>query len=239
MSLKNLKHKKSYSPARMIIVDETQPKPVQSLQSLKSRKSLMSVPSLHPEQLSNARSSPKVYFSVKHRPEIYLFEPPILNKQLIKKSNRFKDRRGKKGFFGFDSPAKPSRQLTRMLEENQNLLKVIEKHENSRKLETEVKFFSFVKNNYFEELEMLLVKHPNLVFSCDSIGMTGLHWAAKRNLTVISKILIKYGSDIQKKDILNRSSLDIARKRDHTDLVHTFSEHLTRQHKTPTRFFTN
>lgn len=40
--------------------------------------------------------------------------------------------------------------------------------------------------------------------------LTGLHWAVKRQNSKIVKLLLKYGSNVDAKDLINRTSLYIA-----------------------------
>lgn len=220
MSQKNLRIKRSYTPARMIIVDESQDKGSFSVKHLRKRVKLMPVPGAGVSQSQENKFRSVVHFPIKHRPEIYLFDPPLLQKKLIKQSMRLKFLNDNRKLL--NTPNKIYRRHTKLFDQGKLLLKQAETFE--RHSGKEIKFFKYIKNNNDEDLEMLLIDYPKLVFSCDSLKMTGLHWAAKRNLMKIAKLLLRNNANINARDILNRTCLDIARKQGHHALVQIFSE---------------
>ena len=219
MSQRNLRIRRNYTPARMIIVDEFQDKGSLTVKHLRKRVNLLSVPPVSVSQSQETKCQSVIHFPIKHRPEVYLFDPPLLQQKLIKQSRRLKILNDNKKLL--NSPNKLYRRQTKLFEQGRVLLAKETLEKNSGR---EIKFFKFIKNNNDEDLEQLISDYPKLVFSYDSLKMTGLHWAAKRNLIEIAKLLLRYNANPNTRDILNRTCLDIARKQGHHALAQVFSE---------------
>jgi Ankyrin repeats (3 copies) len=79
------------------------------------------------------------------------------------------------------------------------------------------KFLKLCKNGNSAIIECLDA-NPSLVYSYDSLLMTGLHWAALRNYLIIVKILINYNAIIDSIDSNHRTPLFIAAKAGHLDV---------------------
>ncbi|CAI2360714.1 unnamed protein product [Moneuplotes crassus] len=82
-------------------------------------------------------------------------------------------------------------------------------------------FFGHIKCNNFDDVRLMLQLVPNLVYEFDARFQTGLHWAAKRGYSKIVRLLIKYGANINLKDVSGRTALYIACKYNHHDIVRT------------------
>ena len=57
----------------------------------------------------------------------------------------------------------------------------------------------------------MLFKNPKLIKDRDELLRTGLHWASKRNLTEVTKILLDFGGDPKVIDSLEKNSIDYAK----------------------------
>ena len=51
-----------------------------------------------------------------------------------------------------------------------------------------------------------------MVYEFDYVGETALHWAAKRNKPDLIKMLLKFGSRIDQRDLGGRTALFLASK---------------------------
>ncbi len=73
-------------------------------------------------------------------------------------------------------------------------------------------FFEAVKQGNLELLETMLNKDRFIVYEFDHVGETALHWAAKRNMPHVIKLLFKYGAFANQKDLGGRTPLFLATK---------------------------
>lgn len=80
-------------------------------------------------------------------------------------------------------------------------------------------FFKAVKTGNVLDVRSLLIGHRGLVTAVDSVGNTGLHWAAKRGDLVLAETLVKTGFDVNAVDIANRTPLYLAARMDKAKVV--------------------
>ena len=60
----------------------------------------------------------------------------------------------------------------------------------------------------------ILRRNPEIVNERDSFAMTTLHWAAKRGLDHIAKMLLDFGAEVHCKDYLGRKPYEVAMRAD-------------------------
>jgi hypothetical protein len=205
------KFNKSHSPARALIYQEVLKSSTLKRIKRKSVKNESKELSLESETKVEGL---KIYFRPKMFNDAFLVEPNEIN-QLINltriRRNTTKALIGKK---------KKDEKVARFEGERKKLVKFQQFYGNSN---TSLKYFQVVKAGNAKELRELLSKDSGLVQLTESVGMTGLHWAAKRNQMKIANILISYGCPISTKDIFGRTALDIAKKFNYPELIHLFS----------------
>ena len=66
-------------------------------------------------------------------------------------------------------------------------------------------FFDSVKYGDFLEVRNCLTLDPMLVLDYDNIGMTGLHWAAKKGFDGIVELLLDANANVEAEDMLKRT----------------------------------
>lgn len=66
-------------------------------------------------------------------------------------------------------------------------------------------FFDCVKVGDFVEVRNCLMLDPLLVLDFDNIGMTALHWAAKKGNEIIADMLIENHANVLAEDMLKRT----------------------------------
>lgn len=64
--------------------------------------------------------------------------------------------------------------------------------------------------NNIRKANDLVYSDPQVGYECDETGMTGLHWACKRNNEFLALLLVKGKSFIEAKDALDRTPLHFA-----------------------------
>lgn len=74
-------------------------------------------------------------------------------------------------------------------------------------------FLTAVKSQNYKEVRRLLANCKQLVREQDSIGLTALHWAVKREDLRMVELLLGWGADVNAVDMLNRTALYLAVKR--------------------------
>jgi hypothetical protein len=80
-------------------------------------------------------------------------------------------------------------------------------------------FLLAVKAQNYKEVRRLLAECKQLAKEQDSIGLTGLHWAVKRDDMMMAELLLNLGANVNTADMLNRTALYLAVKRNHTQMV--------------------
>jgi hypothetical protein len=196
-----------------------------SLSKLKTRKNPQrSIPTHIPESPLYRNQTPSNYFSFHNRKEIFLFKPPPLKFRLIREISLKPCIQNSKSSESISTQFEPKKDFNQILQNRKKKLDQIENH--LKRDENELNFFKYVKNNNENDLNMLLITNPELVNSIDSLGMTGLHWAAKRNFAEIGKILISFSADVLRRDMLNRNCRDIAKKSKSREFLKMIAEAL-------------
>ena len=76
-------------------------------------------------------------------------------------------------------------------------------------------------------MQKILIIEPEVLKAKDNVffnklGMTGVHWAVKRNKIEILRILLTGGANINSKDIILRTPLHIAVKEVNKEIVKVF-----------------
>ncbi len=71
-------------------------------------------------------------------------------------------------------------------------------------------FIQLVTENKIEQIKEKIILKPYLIISNDKNNNTALHIAASKNYLEISEILVKYGIDIEAKNINYKTALDVA-----------------------------
>lgn len=71
-------------------------------------------------------------------------------------------------------------------------------------------FIQLVAENKIEKIKEKIILKPYLIISNDKNNNTALHIAASKNYLEISEILVKYGIDIEAKNINYKTALDVA-----------------------------
>lgn len=74
------------------------------------------------------------------------------------------------------------------------------------------KFLGSVKSGNYQDVAEYIEDDPYLVYVFDEVGMTGLHWAAKRNYPNIISLLLSNKAIIDSVDTTHRSPLFLAVK---------------------------
>ncbi|EGR33296.1 hypothetical protein IMG5_056750 [Ichthyophthirius multifiliis] len=87
-----------------------------------------------------------------------------------------------------------------------------------------IEFFTAVKLNHLQKVKEFLNDNKYLVYSYDYVYLTALHWAAKRGNSQISEVLIKYGADVNSRDIIGRTPLLLAINKGHDEIVQILLE---------------
>ena len=217
--------KKSHSPARKIVFEDF-PKSTKflSLTRLKSRKSLNLIKKVNQSPCTNTSdksgSSCQV-FKPKMIREAFLFEPTDYNKMLQSRSKLLHK--------STDTPSTPNKIINLLSQYANSNWKKIDYFKTPTSSEQNYKkYFRCIKDNNPSDLVKLLKASPQLVMECDSLGMNGLHWAAKRNYPALAAILAEYRINIYAKDFLGRTAPDLAIKYKNFEFLECFSEISTR-----------
>ena len=213
----------NHFPARLFLIEEKNKyKSLGKIKIKKSNKSLL--PFLSEASQISRVQTPKSYFSLKQRPEVFLFNPPPLKFRLVREMKLTPKSIVNKSFSDFVSTPEPIKDYNRVLKDRKTKLELFEQH--VKPSESEINYFKFIKTNNEKDLNFLLIKEPGIIKSVDCLGMTGLHWAGKRNLVEIGKLLISFGTDIFQRDLLNRSCKDIAKKSKSREFVKMLNDTL-------------
>ena len=117
------------------------------------------------------------------------------------------------------------------LRESPRKLTVSVKAPKERDFRTE-NFFRLIKSNNLEGVKKLIKLNPNVVNETDGLGMNGLHWAIKRHLLQMAKVLIDSKSSITSTDILGRTAQDLAKSSHNPEMQHLISEVLFKHNLT-------
>lgn len=80
-------------------------------------------------------------------------------------------------------------------------------------------FLLAVKAQNYKEVRRLLTDCKQLAYEQDSIGLTGLHWAVKRNDMMMAELLLYLGAKVNTPDMLNRTALYLAVKMNYPQMV--------------------
>ena len=80
-------------------------------------------------------------------------------------------------------------------------------------------FLLAVKAQNYKEVRRLHTECRQLAKEQDSIGLTGLHWAVKRNDMMMADLLLSLGANVNTPDMLNRTALYLAVKRNLTQMA--------------------
>lgn len=80
-------------------------------------------------------------------------------------------------------------------------------------------FFAAIKEQNYKVVRHLVGECRQLVTEQDSLGLTGLHWAVKREDSKMMDWLVKWGAEVNQTDMLNRTPLYLAMKQGSLKLV--------------------
>ena len=80
-------------------------------------------------------------------------------------------------------------------------------------------FLRFVKFGNLEQVDKLIRQDPELVFQFDEMHQSGLIWAAKRNNTLMVRMLLKAHSRVNYRDLAGRTALTFAVLNDNEEMV--------------------
>lgn len=218
-------HKKiSFSPARKIVIEEV-PKANSTIKIRKYKHLPQTKPST-PQSNSVLYTPKKDLFRPLLIRELFLVEPSEINK-LMQTSKQIRVTNLKKPDF---SQSKAFRSYNR-LRESPRKMTVLVKVPKERDSRTE-NFFRLIKSNHLEGVKKLIKLNPNIVNETDGMGMNGLHWAIKRDLFQMAKILIDSKSSIVSTDILGRTAQDLAKSSSDPEMKHLISEALLKHNLT-------
>ena len=70
-----------------------------------------------------------------------------------------------------------------------------------------------VESGELERVEALIEEKPGLVNASGNTGMTPLHWAAAKEQGEILEYLIEKGADVNKKNYIRETPLDVAKRK--------------------------
>jgi ankyrin repeat protein len=84
---------------------------------------------------------------------------------------------------------------------------------------TSLAFFAAVKEQNYKLVRHLIGESRQLVTDQDSLGLTALHWAVKRDDSKMLDLLVRWGADVNQTDMLNRTPLYLAMKQGSVKLV--------------------
>lgn len=83
-------------------------------------------------------------------------------------------------------------------------------------------FIKAAKNGNLQLVKSLLRENPNVIQSFDIVGLTALHWCALRNRMEVAKLLVSSRAIIDAIDMVKRTPLFLAVKRDNFELIQFF-----------------
>jgi ankyrin repeat protein len=70
-----------------------------------------------------------------------------------------------------------------------------------------------VESGELEQVKALVEEKPSLVNASGNTGMTPLHWAAAKDQGEILEYLIEMGADVNKKNHIRETPLDVAKRK--------------------------
>ena len=76
-----------------------------------------------------------------------------------------------------------------------------------------------VKGGNIIKVDELIVEDNNVIHTTDSVGQTGLHWAALRGDINMIRLLVAIGIKIDHIDSAHRTALYLASYKNHTAIV--------------------
>ena len=82
-----------------------------------------------------------------------------------------------------------------------------------------ISFFAAIKEQNYKVVRHLVGECRQLVTEQDSLGLTGLHWAVKREDLKMLDWLVRWGAGVNQTDMLNRTPLYLAMKQGSLKLV--------------------
>lgn len=84
-------------------------------------------------------------------------------------------------------------------------------------------FLKEVKSNNLETVQEMLQVDWSLVNLVDSTKQTALHWACRRGYMALVELLIKYKASSTQADMVGRTPEDIARSKNHFEIIDFFT----------------
>jgi ankyrin repeat protein len=82
-----------------------------------------------------------------------------------------------------------------------------------------------VEANDLDQVKQLIGAKPSLVNASHNTGMTPLHWAAAKDHKEILLYLIEQGADVNKKNHLRETPVDLAKRKRKGDMERLLKEH--------------
>jgi hypothetical protein len=201
------KSKKSHSPARALIYQV-----IPKSRTVKSVKA--ATMKEEPTRIVFEAEKKNVYFRPKRVKDVCLVEPNEIN-ELINLT-RIRRKIGS----NLNSPQKIPAKIFKFSEDKKKFVN-FKDFDKGDKISRD--FFQLIKSGRTMELRELIMKDSSLVKITDSVGMNGLHWAAKRNRRDIANLLISYECDVGLKDIFGRTPMDVAKKAQSPEIIHLIS----------------
>ena len=83
-------------------------------------------------------------------------------------------------------------------------------------------FIKAAKTGNLQLVRNLLRENPNIIQSFDIVGLTALHWCALRNRMEVAKLLVSSRALVDAIDMVKRTPLFLAVKRDNFELIQFF-----------------
>lgn len=80
-------------------------------------------------------------------------------------------------------------------------------------------YFMYVKTGNYNEVRSLCFENKMMVFQMDSVGKIGAHWAALREDISMMRLLIRFKTDLEKRDFNGCTPLSYALKTKNRDIV--------------------
>lgn len=217
MSFTSKSRKKSYSPARKITLVEL-PK-AESIIRMKRYKETVDKKPSNPICTPMYNASKATIFRPKLIREVFLVEPSEINR-LMETTRRL--RSANQDNLRLDH-TKLLKIYNNKLRETPKKLQIFVDQPKDRNLKTE-NFFKLIKNNSLPVVKKILFKNPDIAKETDGLGMTGLHWAIKRNLLQMARLLISSNCPIDSKDILGRTVQDMLKDSSDSEMHYLISE---------------